>query len=94
MKKVFSFIVPVLFAIAACSCGGKEAGTPTQDGTVEVTPGTLTCPAQESVLTLDVKASGPFQAYAADGIDWVSVDPAYSKESEAKVTVKVAENFT
>ncbi len=94
MRAFKSIFFPVLFAIAACSCGGKETGTPAETGSVQVTPSSLSAPAQETVLTLDVQASGPFQAYAEDGIEWVSVDPSYSKESSATVTVQVAENFT
>ena len=94
--KSIKYIIPLLFAIAACSCGGKDEGgnSTGQDATVTVNPTTLSCDAHENVLTLDVTASGAFQVYAGDGIDWVSVDPSYSKESSAVVTVKVLENLS
>ena len=88
-----NFIIPVFFAIAACSCGGKENADTPEEGSVSVTPASLECDAHENTLTLNVTASGAFQAYAGDGVDWVSVDPSYSKESSAVVTVKVSENL-
>ena len=88
-----NFIIPVFFAIAACSCGGKENADTTEEASVSVTPASLECDAHENILTLNVTASGAFQAYAGDGVDWVSVDPSYSKESSATVTVKVSENL-
>ena len=91
--KSLRFIIPVFFAIAACSCGGKDTEGPTDEASVRVTPTELTCDAHENTLTLNVTASGSFQAYAGDGVDWVSVDPSYSKESSAVVTVKVSENL-
>ena len=91
--RVFNVIIPVLFAIAACSCGGNENGEVSGKETVDVVPTELSCGPQEATLTLSVTASGAFQAYAADGVDWVSLDPPYSKESSAQVTVKVAENL-
>ena len=87
------YIIPVFFAIAACSCGGKDNEGPVDEVGIQITPNELTCPAQETTLTLNVTASGSFQVYAGDGIDWVSVDPAFSKESSAAVTVKVDENL-
>ncbi|MBO4634189.1 MAG: family 16 glycosylhydrolase [Bacteroidales bacterium] len=90
-------LIPVLFAIAASGCGGKEA--PVADNqqnnvSVSVTPESLSCPAQESVLTLDVNASAAFQTLVQDGVDWVKVDPSYSAEPQAQVTVKVSENLS
>ena len=91
--KSLKFIIPFFFAIAACSCDGKENAEIPEDSHISVTPETLSCDAHENVLTLQVTASGSFQAFAGDGIEWVSVDPAYSKEASATVTVKVAENL-
>lgn len=81
-----------LIAIAACSCGGREEVKNTDSETISVTPPELTCNAEENTLTLHVQASKAFQAFAEDGIEWVSVDPPYSSASEADVTVKVEEN--
>ena len=87
------YIIPVFFAIAACSCGGKDNEGPAEEASIQITPAELSCDAHENTLTLNVAASGAFQAYAGDGVDWVSVDPSYSKESSAVVTVKVSENL-
>ena len=82
------YMIPILFAAVACSCGGKETIDPgIAAGTVSTSPQSLTIGPDGGSLTLDVTASDSFQAYCND--DWVAVEPGYSKESSATVTVKV-----
>jgi len=85
-------LIASLFAIAACGCGGGSEDKIESAETVTVTPASLSCNAEANVLTLHVKASKAFQAYAEDGIEWITVEPAYSSAPEADVTVKVSEN--
>lgn len=90
MKKIF--FISLILAAAACSCGGsKEPVSPSKE-TVSVNPTELSCAASASVLTLNVTASAAFQAYAEDGIEWVTVTPSYSAEKSAAVQVSVADN--
>jgi hypothetical protein len=92
MKRIL--YISLILAAAACSCGGsKEPATPTGQETVSVNPTELSCAASASVLTLNVTASAAFQAYAEDGIGWVSVKPSYSAEKTAAVTVSVDDNI-
>lgn len=92
MKRIL--YISLILAAAACSCGGsKEPATPTGQETVSVNPAELSCAASASVLTLNVTASAAFQAYAEDGIGWVSVKPSYSAEKTAAVTVSVDDNI-
>ena len=92
MKRIL--YISLILAAAACSCGGsKEPATPTGQETVSVNPTELSCAASASVLTLNVTASAAFQAYAEDGIEWVSVKPSYSAEKTAVVTVAVDDNI-
>ena len=88
-------LIPVLFLTLACACGGGgEKDVPGKTETITVTPATLSCDQNEQTLTLDVKASDAFQAFPADGVNWVSVEPAYSAQASAQVTVKVKKNDT
>ena len=85
-------LITLVLTAAACSCGGsKEPATTTE--TVTVSPSELSCSASATVLTLNVTASAAFQAYAEDGIDWVTVTPSYSAEKSAAVTVTVSDNL-
>ena len=90
MKKVY--LITLILAAAACSCGGSKEPEITETETVTVSPSELSCPASATVLTLNVTASAAFQAFAEDGIDWVTVTPSYSAEKSAAVTVSVADN--
>ena len=86
--------MPFFFAIAACSCGGgKEEPTPATE-TVTVNPTSLACDENATTLSLNVTASGAFQAFPADGVDWVTVEPGYSAASSAQLSVKVLKNST
>ena len=88
------FILSFLLVAAACSCGGSKDPVPAEEETVTVTPTSLSCSADAAELTLNVTASDAFQAFPADGCTWVTVDPSYSAEKSAKVTVKVTKNDT
>ena len=93
MKRIL--YISLILASAACSCGGsKEPASTTDKETVSVNPSELSCAASATVLTLNVTASAAFQAYAEDGIEWVTVTPSYSAEKSAVVTVSVAKNDT
>ena len=93
--KIRLYVIPVLLAVAACSCGGgKEPVNPIEDETVNVSPTVLSCKAPATELSLNVTASAAFQAFPEDGIDWLSVTPSYSAEKSAVVTVKVADNVS
>lgn len=92
MKKMYCYWT-ILLAIAACSCGGQKE-TPASSETVEVNPAGLIFEAEAEELPLSVNASGPFQAFPADGIDWVKVEPSYSADPSATVKVKVSKNDT
>ena len=88
-------LLPLFFLTLACACGGGgEKEVPSKTQTVTVTPSSLSCDQNEQTLTLDVTASDAFQVFPADGVNWVSVEPAYSANPSAKVTVKVAKNDT
>ena len=88
-------ILPLLLAIAACSCGGsKESETPAGKDTVVISPAELSCSDEAQTLTLQVNASGPFQAYVADGVTWATADPSYSAQASAAVHVTVKKNDT
>ena len=88
-------LFPLLLAIAACACGGsKEPATPEGKESVSLSPAALSCDKDAQTLTLQVTASGPFQAYVADGVTWASVDPAYSAQGSAPVHVTVKKNDT
>ena len=88
-------LLSVFFAIAACSCGGKDNPSDTGDtATVTVNPTSLSCEADAVELQLGVTASGAFQAFPADGVTWVTVDPSYSAETSATLKVKVSKNDT
>ncbi|MBR3075217.1 MAG: family 16 glycosylhydrolase [Bacteroidales bacterium] len=82
-------LIPFLFLALACGGGGK---TDPVSGSVSVSPAELSCGQDAQTLTLEVTASGPFQAYAADDVDWVTVDPSYSAQPTALLTVKVKKN--
>ena len=88
-------LLTVFLATAAIGCGGGK-DTPSQSGaeTVKISPSALSCDENEQALTLNVTASGAFQAYVADGVEWASVEPAYSAAPSASVTVKVKKNDT
>ncbi len=90
MKRIL--YISLILASAACSCGGSKEPAPTSQETVSVNPSELSCAASATVLTLNVTASAAFQAYAEDGIEWVTVTPSYSAEKSAAVTVSVADN--
>lgn len=79
-------LIPLIL-LAAVSCGGKEKTAVEDTANVKVTPASLSCSADASVLELQVIAEGPFQAYCNDS--WVSVSPSYSAETTATVTVEV-----
>lgn len=86
-------VIPVLLAIAACSCGGKDNGPEQDTATVNVTPAEITCTAAGEEVTLSVNASGAFQAFPADdAAEWISVTPSYSKDKTASIIVKIGEN--
>lgn len=88
-------LLPLFFLTLACACGGgggKEV--PSKTETVTVNPTSLSCDQNEQTLTLDVTASDAFQVFPADGVNWVSVEPSYSANPSAKVTVKVSKNDT
>ena len=88
-------LLPLLFLTLACACGGGgDKEVPSKTESVTVTPTSLSCDQNEQTLTLDVTASGAFQVFPADGVSWVTVEPAYSAASSAKVSVKVAKNDT
>jgi len=88
-------LLPLLFLTLACACGGGgDKEVPSKTESVTVTPSSLSCDQNEQTLTLDVTASGAFQVFPADGVSWVTVEPAYSAASSAKVSVKVAKNDT
>ena len=88
-------LLPLLFLTLACACGGGgDKEVPSKTESVTVTPTSLSCDLNEQTLTLDVTASGAFQVFPADGVSWVTVEPAYSAASSAKVSVKVAKNDT
>ena len=84
--------IMLILAAAVCSCGGSKEPAPTSQESVSVNPSELSCAASATVLTLNVTASAAFQAYAEDGIEWVTVTPSYSAEKSAAVTVSVADN--
>lgn len=91
--RLTSLSVLFTLVLSACSCGATD--TPAEDGqTVAVSPEELSCSAAGGELTLNVTASAGFQVYVADGIDWVRVDPSYSAEPSAAVSVKVGENVS
>ena len=90
MKRIL--YISLILASAACSCGGQKEPAPTSQETVSVNPSELSCAASATVLTLNVTASAAFQAYAEDGIEWVTVTPSYSAEKSAVVTVSVVDN--
>ena len=95
MMKCRFLLMAVLLVSAACSCGGsKEPDSKTGTETVSVNPPTLSCDEEAHTLTLNVVASGPFQAFAADGVSWVTVEPSYSAQASAPVTVSVKKNDT
>ena len=88
-------LLPLLFLTLACACGGGgDKEVPSKTESVTVTPTSLSCDQNEQTLTLDVTASGAFQVFPADGVSWVTVEPAYSAASSAKVSVKVTKNDT
>jgi len=88
-------LLPLLFLTLACACGGGgDKEVPSKTESVTVTPSSLSCDQNAQTLTLDVTASGAFQVFPADGVSWVTVEPAYSAASSAKVSVKVAKNDT
>lgn len=88
-------LLPLLFLTLACACGGGgDKEVPSKTESVTVTPSSLSCDQNAQTLTLDVTASGAFQVFPADGVSWVTVEPAYSTASSAKVSVKVAKNDT
>ncbi len=91
--KVFH-LFPVLFLALACACGGGGENPVPSKETITFSPVALSCDENAQTLTLNVTASGAFQVYPEDGIDWVSVDPAYSAEPAAAVAVKVKKNDT
>ena len=86
-------ILSVLLVAAACSCGGSKEPVPADTETVSVNPTELSCAAPATTLTLNVTASAAFQAFAEDGVDWVTVTPSYSAEKSAAVTVQVTDNI-
>ena len=93
--RVFQYIImPVFFAIAACSCGGKDNEATQTTETVNVNPTSLSCDENAQTLTLSVTASAAFQAFPADGVEWVKVEPSYSAAPNAQVTVTVSKNDT
>lgn len=93
MKRLI--ILTMVLATAACSCGGsKDPVPPAGDETVSVSPTALSIDEKGGDLSLQVTASGPFQAFPADGIDWVKVTPSYSAASSATVKVTVSKNDT
>ena len=79
---------PVLLA-GSCDGGGDE---PAKQESITFSPTELSCTAAGGSLTLAVNASGAFQAFPADGCEWVTVDPSYSAAKTANITVKVGEN--
>ena len=88
-------LLPLLFLTLACACGGGgDKEVPSKTESVTVTPSSLSCDQNAQTLTLDVTASGAFQVFPADGVSWVTVEPAYSAASSAKVSVKVTKNDT
>ena len=84
-------LIPVFFLALACHGGGGD--DPVTE-TVSISPSSLSCSQEAQTLTLDVTASAAFQAYAADGADWVKVDPAYSSNPSARLNVTVQKNDT
>ena len=94
MKGINLFLSAALFAVAACACGGNKEPVNPSEETVSVNPQELSCKAPATELTLNVTASAAFQAFAEDGVDWVSVSPAYSAASSAPVTVTVSDNMS
>ena len=94
MKGINLFLSAALFAVAACACGGSKEPVNPATETVSVAPQELSCKAPATELTLNVTASAAFQAFVEDGVDWVSVEPAYSAASSAPVTVTVSDNMS
>ena len=92
MKRII--YITLVLAIAACSCGGKDPVPAQTKETVSCAPTSLSCDENGGDLTLQVTASGPFQAFPADGVDWVKVEPSYSASPSGTVTVKVSKNDT
>lgn len=79
-------------ALLAGSCGGGGGEEPVKTESVKCSPESLSCSAKGGELSLEVTASGSFQVYPADGVEWVSVDPPFSSASSARISVKVGEN--
>lgn len=94
MRVIQYILMPVFFAIAACSCGGKDNEASQKEETVTVNPTSLSCDENAQTLTLNVTASAAFQAFPADGVEWVKVEPSYSAAASAPVTVTVSKNDT
>lgn len=92
MKRVL--YITFFLAAAACSCGGQKEPVTPETGTVSVNPTELTCDQDAQTLSLQVTASGAFQVFPDDGVNWVTVDPSYSAASSATVSVKVTKNDT
>ena len=87
-------LIPLAFLALACSCGGGGKDPVPETETVSLSPASLSCDHQAQTLTLNVTASGAFQVYAADGVDWVKVEPSYSSSPTAATAVQVSRNDT
>lgn len=90
VKMIFAILLSA--GLMVCACGSEN--TPTNEkssaGTVTVSTQSLSCTAAETTLSLNVNASGSWEAYSND--DWLSVSPSYSKASSGTVTIGVNEN--
>lgn len=89
--RMTSLFVLSLLVLSACSCGENDKPVP-EIQTVSVNPESLECAASGGELTLNVNASAGFQVYVADGVDWAFVEPSFSAEPVATVTVTLGEN--
>lgn len=86
--------IPVIFLTLACACGGGGKDPVPESATISLSPSSLSCDEGAQTLSLNVTASDAFQVYAADGVDWVTVEPSYSSSPSAAIAVKVKKNDT
>ena len=82
--------------LLAISCGGTKDNTEPETFTVSVNPTSLAVDAGKGSASVEVTASGPWSAYAADECSsWVTkVDPSYSSDPKGTLTVYFDENLS
>ena len=88
-----AFVSLALMILLLASCGG-EGNIPTASETVVVSPTDIACAAEGGLFTLGVSASDSFRVFPADGTEWISVEPSYSEEPSASISVKIKPNYS